>query len=194
MNATGRPMSQEQDTIFREIQRFRQPALWLFVVSVSISLVGVVSYAILRQLVLGKAVSHNAIPDSALLLFGSLLILLILGLPVLLALVRLVTEVRLDGLYFGFFPFQRSLIKVEPSQVKSFEMRVFKSVAELRTWGDRKLERSNILTVNGNYGVHVELSTGESWFIGSQRPDQLAQAILLAFKIPKCKKQMEANR
>ena len=187
-------MSQEQETIFREIQRFRQPLLWLFIVSLSVSLVGVVSHAMLRQLVLGKPLNQHAIPDTVLVFFGTLLILLILGLPVLLALVRLVTEVRLDGLYFGFFPFQRSLVKVEPAQLKNFEMRVFKSVAELRAWRDKKLDRGNILTVNGNYGVHLELSTGQCWFIGSQRPDQLAQAILLAFKIPKCKKQMEANR
>jgi hypothetical protein len=186
-------MSQEQETIFREIQRFRQPALWLFIVFSSVALVGVVSHAVLRQLVLGKPAQH-AVPDAALVVFGCLVILLILGLPTLLALVRLVTEVRLDGLYFGFFPFQRSLVKIEPSQLKNFEMRVFKSVAELRTWGDKKLDRSHILTVNGNYGVHVELTTGERWFIGSQRPDQLAQAILLAFKIPKCKRQMQANR
>ena len=186
-------MSQEQETIFREIQRFRQPVLWLFAVSASIALIGVVSYAMMRQLVLGQPISPGAIPDAVLAFFGSLLILLILGLPALLALVRLVTEVRLDGLYFGLLPFQRSLTKVEPRQLKSFEMRVFRSVAELRNWRDKKLERSNILTISGNYGVHLELSTGQCWFIGSQRPDQLAQAILLAFKIPKCKKGQETN-
>ena len=186
-------MNQEQETIFREVQRFRQPLLWVFMVSICVALVGVVSHAMLRQLLLGKPVSNNAIPDGLLLLLGCTLILLILGFPVLLALVRLVIEVRMDGLYFGFFPFQRSLQKVEPKQLKRFEMRMFGSVAELRKWRDKSLERSNILTVNGNYGLHLELSTGQCWFIGSQRPDQLLQAIILAFKIPKCKKVSETN-
>lgn len=184
-------MAQEQETIFREIQRFRQPWFWFLLVSACISLLGVVSYAMVRQLALGRPVGHSPISDTMLLVLGSLLVLLILGFPALIASVRLVTEVRLDGLYFGMLPFQRALFMVGPKQLKAFEMRAFKSVAELRIWKDKTLERGNILTVSGNYGVHLEMNTGENWFVGSQRPDQLLQAIVLAFKIPRCKRGFE---
>lgn len=188
-------MTQEQEpiVIFREIQRFRQPALWLAVVTACVVLVGAVSYPVVSQLLLGKPVARTPLPDAALLLFGGATILLILGLPALLALARLVVEVRLDGLYFRFSPFQRALFRIAPEQLGRFEAKAFRSVGELRAWGGKSLAPRNILTVSGNRGVFLETSAGQSWFIGSQRPEQLVQAIILAFKIPKCRKGMETN-
>ncbi|MBI4384806.1 MAG: hypothetical protein HY579_12325 [Nitrospinae bacterium] len=180
-------MEQDPNLLFREIQRFRQPALWCAVVLFGVALIGAVSYPLASSLLLGHPARGASFPDASSQVLGALTILLIAGFPALLGTARLVVEVRLDGLYFRFHPFQRSSFKIAPEQLKHFELKSFKSVRDLRNWKSA-LAPGNILTVSGNRGVFLELAGGQSWFLGSQRPEQLAQAIVLAFKIPKCKR------
>ncbi|MBI4389099.1 MAG: hypothetical protein HY580_02880 [Nitrospinae bacterium] len=184
-------MKQDLNILFREIQRFRQPALWCAVVMLSVAVIGAVSYPMARNFFLGPPAREAFSPGVPSLVMGALTILLVAGFPVLLGMARLVVEVRLDGLYFRFHPFQRASFKIAPEQLTHFELKSYKSVRDLRSWKS-SLEPGNILTVSGNRGVFLELAGGQSWFLGSQRSEQLAQAIVLAFKLPKCKR-METN-
>ena len=89
-------MNKDGNMIFQEVQRFGQWWLWLIILSVSA----------IQLIVAGIAFG---------LAFGVALIWLFYAM-------KLVTEVRSDGLYIRFFPFHFSFQRIPLENLKSFEV------------------------------------------------------------------------
>lgn len=155
---------------FREVQRFRQPLLWLCVLVVA----GLAWYAAAFQLGLGEPWGNKPAPDWAValiwLLFG-------VGLPVLFWSLRLVTEVRGDGIYYKFFPFQLSFRKIAFPDVRQFEATTYRPLLDYGGWGIRYGLGGKAYNVSGNRGVRLALANGKRLLIGSQRPEEFIAAI-----------------
>jgi hypothetical protein len=159
---------------YREVQRFRQPWLWLLIAGVF----GVTVWGFVQQIILGKPFGQNPASDTVMMImafvFG-------LAFPVLFLVANLTTEVRSDGLYYRFFPFHLRFRRLTAESLVSHEVRTYKPIRDYGGWGIRYGRGSKAYNVSGNRGVMLEMSDGLRLLIGSQKPDDLANAISLAF-------------
>jgi hypothetical protein len=89
---------------------------------------------------------------------------------------RLETEVRYDGLYVRFYPLTSKTINF--TEIVYCEARTYHPIKEYGGWGIRYgWKRGKAYNVSGNRGVQLEFQNGKKLLIGSQRPEELAQAI-----------------
>jgi len=169
-------MIRETDMIFREVQKFRQPWLWLVIVFIFLLIVGLFGWGMIQQLVFGKPWGDRPLSDTGLLIAGSLAIAFGMGLLAFFYNLKLVTEVRSDGLYFRFFLlFSSHMIPLD--EIKRYEVQTCNPIKEYGGWGIRYGPKGKAYNVSGNRGVQLELSDGKRILIGSQKPEEFAKAI-----------------
>lgn len=118
-------------------------------------------------------------PDLMLLIVGLGVIGTEVGVLGLLWTARLDTEVRESGLYYRFFPFQRTQRRVSGQEIERAEARTYSPIREFGGWGIRLGTSGKAYTVSGSEGVQVHLLDGSSFLIGSQRGQELAEALRL---------------
>jgi len=158
---------------YREVQRFRQPWLWLLIAAVS----GVSIWSFVQQIIMDKPFGQNPAPD-----VGVVIIAVIFGLafPSLFYAINLTTEVRSDGLYVRFFPFHLKFRRIAAESLTRYEVQTYRPIRDYGGWGIRYGRGGKAYNVSGNCGVMLELSDGGRLLIGSQKPEELANAINLA--------------
>ena len=92
---------------------------------------------------------------------------------------RLVTEVRSDGLYVRFEPFQRTFRHLPPEQIREARTTSY-SATDFGGWhwGMRHTPGGNtVYRLRGGRGVAVTQPDGTTWFVGSRRPAELEAAL-----------------
>jgi len=141
----------DQDPIFREVQRFRQPWIW--------ALLGGIA---LLMLLLG--------PIS----WGGLVVAAVAGLVYSL---RLHTEVRADGIYIKMWPLHWSFRRIPWSEIERYEAKQYKPLREFGGWGIRWAPGKLAYNVSGNRGVWIEQTNGREVLVGSQHPEEFVSAI-----------------
>ncbi len=95
---------------------------------------------------------------------------------------NLTVEVRSDGLYYRFFPFHWSFHRISAESLAKYEVQTYRPIRDYGGWGIRYGRGGKAYNVSGNRGVMLELSDGQKLLIGSQKPDDLANAISLGFR------------
>ncbi len=155
---------------FRETQRFRQLWLWFFLIVTAAFLI----YGLIQQLYLGVALGNNPVSDFALILLS---LVFGVGMPLFFYSIRLITEVRSDGVYVKFFPFHRKFHKVDFSDIEHFEIRYYKALKEYGGWGIRYGLNGKAYNVSGNKGVMLHLQTGKRLLIGTRKPEEFYDAL-----------------
>jgi hypothetical protein len=160
-------MIEENDSIFREQQKFSP---WLrtgVFFSVAIT-VAVLAFAEARQGMIGQ-------PSSILSLLAG--ILLMLAITALFWNLRLETEVRADGLYVRFFPFHLRYKKFTPQELSEHYARQYRPLLEYGGWGIKYGRKGWAYNVSGNMGVQLVFKNGKKLLIGSQKAQELAEAM-----------------
>lgn len=160
----------ETSPAYREVQRVRETWPWI----VGISLAGLIWYAAIAQVLLHRPFGNSPLPDAPLVVFY---LIIGIGLPALLLFSRLITEVRGDGIYIRYVPFHRSFRRIPFKDLKRCEVRTYRPLVEYGGWGIRFGLKGKAYNVSGNRGVQLELANGKRLLIGSQRPEELWQAI-----------------
>jgi hypothetical protein len=86
-------------------------------------------------------------------------------------------SVRVDdeALHIRFFPLVKRHIRLE--EIARWEARTYRPLLEYGGWGIRCGWKGMAYNVSGNRGVQLELANGKRLLIGSQRPEELAEAI-----------------
>lgn len=158
-------------TYFSEVQHFRQPLLWLFLLAVAVLSL----YAVVSQIVFG--IPFGTRPASDVLLVAIWLIFG-LGFPLFFALLALTVEVRADGLWYRFFPLHLSFHRIAWDEVAECEVRTYRPLLEFGGWGIRYGGRDRkAYNVSGDRGVEFRLKNGKSVLFGSARPEEFAAAV-----------------
>ena len=163
------------NALFREVQHFRQ--VWLWILLIGLSLVSF--YGFIQQLILGEPFGSNPAPDAALVV---IMIVVGLGFPAFFYVLNLTTEVRSDGLYVRFFPLHKSFRRIAFEGLRGYELRAYSPIREYGGWGIRFGSRGMAYNVAGDRGVQLEFLNGRRLLIGSQRPEELIEALDLASK------------
>ena len=156
------------DVKFFEEQRFHQWWIWLLVI------VGAVLgwWGFLQQIVLGHPWGMNPGPDWAIILAW---LLTGIGLPLFFLYGKLVVTVSGESVEIYFRPLTRRVIPID--NIARFKARIYSPIGEYGGWGLRGLGKNRAYNISGNRGVELVLKDGRIIMIGSQRAEELAQAI-----------------
>jgi hypothetical protein len=91
---------------------------------------------------------------------------------------KLETEVRSDGLYIRFFPAHIHFKRFRVEDLSECYARKYKPLLEYGGWGIRcSLRKGKAYNVSGNKGVQLVFISGKQLLIGSQRAEELEEAI-----------------
>lgn len=155
---------------FREVQKFRQ--FWI----TSLVLIPAVMtlYGAYQQLVLGQPFGSNPASDTTMIfltiIFGFLF-------PVFIFSMKLVTEVRSDGVYVRFFPFHLSFKKFGYTDIASYKAVHYSALRDYGGWGIRYGRNGKAYNISGNDGVMLEFTNGKHLLIGSQKVHEFLMAL-----------------
>lgn len=163
-------MVSEIDVLFSEVQKFRQAALWAFMVVLTVGMTGLLGF-------LASSVGRTQQAGIGIRLLFLAPLVLIFAVLVLIYTAGLETQVREDGLFVRFWPFQRAFQEVPIEDVTSKEVITFRPLKDWGGWGIRLGRKGKAYIVSGNRGVLLTFKEGQPLCIGSQRPEELAEAI-----------------
>ena len=170
-------MSNLERPLFTEVQRFKQKWIRLMVIATS----GPIWYGFIYQIILGKSLGDKPAPDILLWLF---FLLFGIGMPWFIIALKLIVQVKKDGLHVQFFPLKKFFLNI--ADIKSYKYREYKPIREYGGWGIKySLKHGKAYNVSGNKGVQLELTNGKKILIGSQEPHKLINAIDTAFSYNK---------
>jgi hypothetical protein len=161
----------ETDILFKEEQRFKQWWLWALLGGLNLFFI----YGVFQQLVLGQPFGDNPMGDTGLVLMTVGFMLMTL----LFATFRLETEVRTDGIYVRFFPFQLQFRRHAWEALTKAFVRSYQPLREYGGWGIRYglFGQGRALNISGNQGLQLEFADHSKLLIGTNQPENLAQAL-----------------
>jgi hypothetical protein len=155
--------------MFREVQRFQQWWIWLLVYGIAL----IAWYGLIQQVILGEPFGTNPAPDWAMWLIW---LLCGVGIPVIFHAMKLIVEVREDHICIRYVPFVTRRIYFR--EIERYEARTYRAIVEYGGWGIKGWSGKKMAyNVSGNQGVELELRDGRHVMIGSQRPQEMVQAI-----------------
>jgi hypothetical protein len=158
------------ETLFREEQRYKQWWLWVVLLGAA----GIFLFIIFRQVnKIGSAV-HNS--PGVLWVAGIISVLVI----VFFSMVKLETEVKKDGIYVKFFPFNLSWEKYSWDRLRKIYVRKYNPMTEYGGWGKRFgfFGKGNAYTISGNKGLQLELTDDKATLlIGTKKPEKLKEVL-----------------
>ena len=163
-------MIKENKTIFHEQQQFRQSWVWVILIVQTI----ILWYIAIQELVFNNPVGNgNASKEMMIVLWFGFGILF----PLFFYKLKLITQVRKDGLYIKFVPIHFSFKKIQLDDLKRHYVRSYDPIGEYGGWGIKSGKNGKVFNVSGDRGVQLEFTDRKNILIGSQKSDQLNSAI-----------------
>lgn len=169
----------ERIEIFTEQQHFRQIWIWIQLLTIN----GFFIFGVMKQVIGGETFGDKPASDAALLM---LLVFTIL-LSVFVFMIKLETSVTKEGIYVRFFPF---LIKEKffawDNLVECY-IRKYAPIREYGGWGIRYslFGKGKAYNISGNYGLQLKFKDGKALLIGTNKPEELENALLMSHHIKK---------
>ena len=152
-------MDQEKidKTIFYEKQQFRHVWIWLILILILLIL--------LIPIISGV---FGVFLNIILLMIGYCFIWLFYSM-------KLITEIKKDGIQITFTPFTNFIIPF--NKIRSYKIREYRPILEYGGWGIRINRTGKAYTVSGKIGMHIELSNGKEILIGTENPYKFLQSL-----------------
>lgn len=157
--------------VYRETQYFRQIWLWFILLGINAVLI----YGIVSELVFNKPFGNTTGS-----LVAVIVVLVLFGvITMLFAFVRLDTEIRNDGIYYRFYPFQLKFKGISKTIITEAYIRKYNPISEYGGWGIRVgwVGRGMAYNISGNIGLQIEYSSGKKLLIGTRKPKEVEQAL-----------------
>lgn len=180
MYCTTEGMSRIRNPVlFREVQKMDHICIRLGV-GIPVVFFWYVAY---QQLFLRKPLGNNPAPD-----WIMLVLLLVFGVlfPLFFYSLKMITEVRKDGLYVRFYPFHFSFRAFLFKTIKSYDVITYRPIRDYGGWGVRHGLKGIAYNAKGNRGVLFEFAEGsevKKLMIGSQVPEKLSEVICRTIKM-----------
>lgn len=166
-------MNKQEDVIFREVQQPRQIWLWILLLAIAT----LMWFGFIKQVIFGIPFGNNPAPNIMLIiLWGILGIILPLGL--LLGFIKLITEVRKDGLYVRFVPFHIHYKSFLFKDMVRYSSITYNSLTRFGGYGIRfNFKGETAYNMGGSQGIELKLRGNKTVVVGSQNPDELIKAL-----------------
>jgi hypothetical protein len=156
--------------IYREVQRFTQVWIWVLVLLPAV----MAWHGAVEQLVYGRPYGNNPASDQ-----GMLAIWVVFGIlfPLFMFSLRLIVEVRNEGIYVKFFPLHLSFKHYSFESLLEYNVITYRPLRDYGGWGIRYGCGGKAYNVSGNRGVMLGFRNGGRLLLGSREPDILKMAI-----------------
>jgi len=156
--------------IYRETQRPNQIWIWALVLPFAIFS----WYSVIQQVFMGIPLGSKPAPNISLIIFW--LIFGIVFPMVLIWFLKLIIEVRADGVYIRFMPFHLNYRRFLYKDIVNYEL-IDYSFSEFGGWGIRvNIKGEKSYTMHGKQGVKLKLKN-ETVVIGTQKQIEMINAI-----------------
>jgi hypothetical protein len=146
-----------RESLYREVQRFRQPRRWLLVVATATLFV-----------LFGVGEAESTAARAGCLLAA-------LGLLAVFAVMRLTTEVTAEAVEVSFLPFHRRRV-IRFEDIERVEHHPYRAVTPLGRWGLHLGFGTSAYNIDGDGAVELVYG-GRSLVVGSQRSAELADLV-----------------
>ena len=164
--------------IFKEVQSFRYKWPWFLVLAVAIFNVVLFGWAMYKQFYLGEPWGNKPLSDIGLGVVSTLILLLMFAVFCLFHFQTLHLEIDEGFIRYKFPPFINSTKSLKSTDVSELYVRTYSPISEFGGWGYRGILRKNqAYNVSGNKGLQIVFTNGKKLLIGTEKPDQLKQAI-----------------
>lgn len=151
--------------LFKEIQKFTQWWLWLFLIAIGT----IPIYGIYKQIILGEKFGNNPMSDIGLIFFCIFIFTFI----ALFIVMKLETKIDQNEIRFKLFPFVNK--RVSWKNIKKYEIVNYGFVGG---WGIRLFTKyGTVYNIKGNKGLAIELTNGKKILIGTQKDDELNKTL-----------------
>jgi hypothetical protein len=167
-----------QKTLFKEEQKFTNPVLWVFIALVFTMALAPETITLVKHLYFEKPVDVETNRITSLVILIVLLIIMFIGVVILFKKIKLVLEVKTDGLYYSYPPFIRKSQSILKKEIDNILVRKYKPIREFSGWGIKYgwAGAGRAYTIRGNVGLQVYLKNGKKVLFGTQRGDALLRA------------------
>lgn len=159
----------DKKLIFSERQRFTQWWIWVILMGIN----GLFLFGIFKQVLGGQPFGDHPMSNTGLLIAFALSLLLLL----LFLTFRLETQIRANGIYVRFFPFERAFEHFPWDIVEKSFIRKYSPMREYGGWGMRFGAAGTAYNIAGDQGLQLELADGKKLLIGTAQPLELAEAL-----------------
>lgn len=160
----------QDEILFEELQKPRQWQIQLLVIMYFLYL----TYVTVKQVFFYIPLEFITVPNWALILFWLFFGVFI---PAMYFCARMHTKVDQSGLYIFYYPFHRSFKPISLEGLKEIKVRKYSPIAEYGGWGIRFGKEGNAFNAYGDEGVELIFEEKRNLLIGSQRAQELYEAI-----------------
>ena len=89
----------------------------------------------------------------------------------------MITQIRTDGIYVRFPPFQPTFSRYEWSNILDVYIRQFDAVSEFNGWGIRSGAMGKAYIISGKTGIQIVFRDKRRVLISTSRPNELAEIL-----------------
>ena len=166
-------------SFFKEEQSFSNIWLYLFVVIVFTIAIAPNVIALYSQLVLGIPCGEDPSSNESLLVLLFVLLIMFVLTLLLFSKMKLVTEVKNDGVFYKYPPFIIKFKVIRKEEIERYEVRKYSPIREYSGWGIRYSwgTSGRAYNVKGNIGLQLYLVDGKKILLGTQRGDAIQRAM-----------------
>jgi hypothetical protein len=159
---------------FMETQKIRQTWLWLVTIAAALLSVLPIAYEMYQQ----ATDTGSPFADESLNISVLVILAIFIALLSLLYASRLESRIGSDGLNYRFYPFMIKFRRIAPEEITSWQVRKYSPLKEYGGWGIRySTSRGWAYNVSGNMGLQLELVNGKRILFGTQKPEEISQAM-----------------
>ena len=156
---------------FSETQRFKQWWLWVILIGVN----ALMFYGLITQVVNGNTFGNNPATNNQLLIgTGVSLVITFFILSF-----QLETQIKKNGIYVRLFPLQISYRFFSWNSLLKCYVKKYNPIKEYGGWGLRfgLFGKGTAYNISGDEGLQLEFTNGKKLLIGTQKPEELSEAI-----------------
>lgn len=162
--------------LYSEEQNYSTPWIWLVIFPAIGTLVFLLKFD-----EIGSDFTSPEGKDDILgfIILAGVMFVLMLGLTLLFYKMKLITQIRSNGIYFRYFPFMKKERLIAKVEISKYEVRIFKPGKEFGGHGVRKGKgiSGKSYTVSGRLGLQLHLTNGHKILIGTKRKEAIQYAI-----------------
>jgi hypothetical protein len=137
--------------------------------------IGLFGIGINRQIIHGQKFGNHPMSDQGLIIAFILVILLFVLVMLLFGFAKLITVIDKSGIAFKFQPFQLRYSRICWDQVEKYSVISYHPIRDFGGWGIKSKKGITAFNVSGDKGLQIQLKSGKSIMIGTQKDVELNQ-------------------
>lgn len=150
--------------IYKEVQRLH-PVFYILVIFPCFSIWIITILQLIFKIPVGKNPASDNLLIIIFIIFGIIFPLIFLN-------IKLVTEIRNDGIYIKYIPFHFKWQIFPFEKIEKAELITYSPLKDYGGWGIRYGIKGKAYNARGKYGVMLKFKNGKNLLIGTQKGEE----------------------